>query len=147
MSSHKVGDKFEIEIGAVLENATGKGNPLYRIKGFASLVFDDNGISILQKIARESKKAKEQAPKLTKEEATFVKMIESEYCYFARDWEGNLWIFSEKPSFCRGDGDWYTYGKVAGVQQKAFPFITWESEKAWNIVELKELEVEEVEKE
>lgn len=49
----KVGDKFIIEISEVLKSkvaymAYGCEN-LYRIKGFNSLVFDDNGLSRLEK--------------------------------------------------------------------------------------------------
>lgn len=47
--SYKVGDKFEIEIAEVLESS----RPLYRIKGFSSLVFDDFGIGQLKKIEPE----------------------------------------------------------------------------------------------
>ena len=48
----KVGDKFIIEIGEVFK-ATGTymacGESLYRVKGFNSLVFDDNGLNRLEK--------------------------------------------------------------------------------------------------
>lgn len=48
----KVGDKFIIEIEEVFK-ATGTymacGENLYRVKGFNSLVFDDNGLNKLEK--------------------------------------------------------------------------------------------------
>ena len=48
----KVGDKFIIEIGEVFK-ATGTymacGENLYRVKGFNSLVFDDDGLNRLEK--------------------------------------------------------------------------------------------------
>lgn len=43
-----VGDKFVIEIDKVFTESN-NGNKLYRIKGFNSLVFDENGISKLKK--------------------------------------------------------------------------------------------------
>ena len=59
MREYKVGDKFIIEIAEVYENilsgidvfeiATSK--PLYRIKGFNSLVFDKNGLDKLEEVA------------------------------------------------------------------------------------------------
>lgn len=43
----KVGDKFVIEVGEIIPDKNGK--PLYKIKGFNTLVFDDVGISRLMK--------------------------------------------------------------------------------------------------
>lgn len=47
MSNYKAGDKFEIEIDS--DFVDWNGNKLYRIKGFNSLVFDENGLNKLQK--------------------------------------------------------------------------------------------------
>ena len=44
----QVGDKFEIEIEDVFENEDGE--ELYRIKGFRSLVFDEQGIRKLHPV-------------------------------------------------------------------------------------------------
>ena len=57
MSKYKVGDKFIIEIAEVYENVlsgidvfeAATSEPLYRIKGFNSLVFDKNGLDKLEK--------------------------------------------------------------------------------------------------
>lgn len=59
MSKYKVGDKFIIEIAEVYENVlsgvdvfeSATSEPLYRIKGFNSLVFDKNGLDKLEEIA------------------------------------------------------------------------------------------------
>ena len=58
MSKYKVGDKFIIEIAEVYENVlngvdafeAATSEPLYRIKGFNSLVFDKNGLDKLEKL-------------------------------------------------------------------------------------------------
>lgn len=58
MSKYKVGDKFIIEIAEVYENALSgiygfkatTSEPLYRVKGFNSLVFDKNGLDKLEEI-------------------------------------------------------------------------------------------------
>ena len=58
MSKYKVGDKFIIEIAEVYENVLSGidafeaaiSEPLYRIKGFNSLVFDKNGLDKLEEI-------------------------------------------------------------------------------------------------
>ena len=57
MSKYKVGDKFIIEIAEVYENVLSgidvfeatTSEPLYKIKGFNSLVFDKNGLDKLEK--------------------------------------------------------------------------------------------------
>lgn len=43
---YNVGDKFIIEIDSIIE---GKGLPLYGIRGFRSLVFDDSGLAKLER--------------------------------------------------------------------------------------------------
>ena len=58
MIKYKVGDKFIIEIAEVYENVlndidvfeAATSEPLYRIKGFNSLVFDKNGLDKIEKI-------------------------------------------------------------------------------------------------
>ena len=51
MSKYKTGDKFVIEIGAER-----LGDPiLYRIKGFNTLVFDDNGLDKLERYDADAK--------------------------------------------------------------------------------------------
>ena len=58
MSKYKVGDKFIIEIAEVYENVlsgvdvfeAATSEPLYRIKGFNSLVFDKNGLDRLEEV-------------------------------------------------------------------------------------------------
>ena len=58
MSKYKVGDKFIIEIEKIYESSL-KGidvfeditEPLYKIKGFNSLVFDKNGLDKLEEVA------------------------------------------------------------------------------------------------
>ena len=59
MSKYKVGDKFIIEIAEVYENVLSSvdvfeaatSEPLYKIKGFNSLVFDKNGLDRLEEVA------------------------------------------------------------------------------------------------
>ena len=59
MSKYKVGDKFIIEIAEVYENVLSgvdvfeavTSEPLYKIKGFNSLVFDKNGLDRLEEVA------------------------------------------------------------------------------------------------
>ena len=53
MSKYEVNDKFIIEIAEVCttdrRKSTEEGHTLYRVKGFNSLVFDNNGLDKLQK--------------------------------------------------------------------------------------------------
>ena len=58
IGKYKVGDKFVIEIEGIYENVLSgvdifeavTSEPLYRIKGFNSLVFDKNGLDKIEKI-------------------------------------------------------------------------------------------------
>lgn len=54
---HKVGDKFVIEVGEVYSSGLPFANDdepsmLHRIKGFNSLVFDENGLDKLKKLEK-----------------------------------------------------------------------------------------------
>lgn len=46
---YKIGDKFIIEIDSIIE---GKGLPLYGIRGFKALVFDEAGLMKLDRPSR-----------------------------------------------------------------------------------------------
>lgn len=53
MSKYKVGDKFVVEIEDVKEySKQGHAFPLYRIKGFSTLVFDDYGLDMLGQLVQ-----------------------------------------------------------------------------------------------
>lgn len=49
------GDRFMIEVESVLTGEDGK--PLYKIKGFNALVFDDNGLDRLERAGNEEARA------------------------------------------------------------------------------------------
>lgn len=49
-SQYKPGDKFEIEIDSVFESNDKSNHTLFRIKGFKSLVFDEQGLNKLNQI-------------------------------------------------------------------------------------------------
>ena len=49
MDKYKVGNKFVIEIEEIV-NASANPYTLYKIKGFNSLVFDDNGLDKLKSL-------------------------------------------------------------------------------------------------
>lgn len=50
---YKVGDRFIIEIGEVLDSANGE--PKYGIKGFSSLFFDDRGLKMIKQYKQNTK--------------------------------------------------------------------------------------------
>ena len=82
----------------------------------------------------------EPKPKLTMEERAIVKSIIST-AFIARDEDGTLCIYNSKVG--KDETSWYSEDKAMVIDAKLFPFITWDSGKAWSIEELKELEVEE----
>ena len=90
-----------------------------------------------------TEKVEEPAPKLTKEEHVVVKAFSSadHNYYVARDESGVLCIYALPP--VRREWNWDTYSSTLILNPNLFPFITWESGKAWSIEELKELKVKE----
>lgn len=85
----------------------------------------------------------EPKPKLTVSERAFIEMFAKENYCIARDMNGVLYMYSAKPK--QHDTEWnHPCGwSPLQIPGECFPFITWESGKAWSIAELKELEVEE----
>ena len=94
-------------------------------------------------IARLYEEAVEPAPTLTVKERGFCEIVE--HGHIARDKDGSLYFHLIRPF--KDDEDDYewnnAYGKYYNLNSKAFTFITWESDKAWSVGELLQLEVEE----
>ena len=84
-------------------------------------------------------------PKLRREEREFLEMLEDNQTYIAR--EDNPWglrLFGFEPT--QYDSEWLFIdgeNEDGGIclKYELFPFITWESGKAWSKAELMELEV------
>ena len=79
-------------------------------------------------------------PKLSREDKEFLTQDQ----YFARDENGILWLYHQKPTKTAGFWECANGGKNIGFStgiNHLFPFITWESGKAWNKSELMGLEV------
>ena len=79
-------------------------------------------------------------PKLSREDKEFLTQDQ----YFARDENGILWLYHQKPTKTAGFWECANGGKNIGFStgiNHLFPFITWESGKAWSKAELMELEV------
>ena len=88
--------------------------------------------------------ALEEPPRLTAKERGFCEIIRSGY--IARDKNGSIWLFDITPA--KEDDDNITWwnsanGRCEQLNGEAFTFITWESDKAWSVGELLQLEVEE----
>ena len=85
-------------------------------------------------------------PKLRRKERDFLEMLEDNQTYIAR--EDNPWglrLFGFEPT--QYDSEWLFIdgeNEDGGIclKYELFPFITWESGKAWSKAELMELEVE-----
>lgn len=81
-------------------------------------------------------------PKLTIAEMIIVQAFYENNYYIARDKDGLLWIYDFKP--VQYNSEWDSEDdSTLRLDGKLFPFITWESGKAWSIEELRELEVKE----
>ena len=76
-------------------------------------------------------------PKLMRKEQERI----SRESYFARDMNGNLYEYLDKPRQSKEFGRWQTDYAFIQINSDLFTFITWESGKAWSKAELMELEV------
>ena len=79
-------------------------------------------------------------PKLSREDKEFLTQDQ----YLARDENGILWLYHQKPTKTAGFWECANGGKNIGFStgiNHLFPFITWESGKAWSKSELMELKV------
>ena len=87
----------------------------------------------------------EAKPKLTKKERAVVEAFSSAMSaanyHIARGADGTLCIYDIPPA--RREHSWNTYSSTLILNPNLFPFITWESGKAWSIGELMELKVKE----
>ena len=78
-------------------------------------------------------------PKLMRKEQERI----SRESYFARDMNGNLYEYLDKPRQSKEFGRWQTNYAFIQINSDLLTFITWESGKAWSKSELMELEVAE----
>lgn len=85
--------------------------------------------------------------KLTKEQYYFLKLVDEEYSWIAKDKNGDVSIYDVKPKKSRIF--WNTsyekkHLKLYGIKEETFSFLSWEDEEPTNIQELlKNCEVEE----
>ena len=85
----------------------------------------------------------EEKPRLTEQERAFLEAIDEKRFWIARDKFG-LFLYDEEPQ--KTDSIWNTFDSETSlikVKGNLFPFITWESGKAWSRADLLVLEVEE----
>lgn len=79
-------------------------------------------------------------PKITRREKDVAESIDPEF-WLSRDMSGDLYLSSHKPDIPKGFNHWRSKGWNLKINKDIFPFITWESGKAWSKAELLELEV------
>lgn len=80
---------------------------------------------------------RKEKPELTDDEKVILRNADPIYEYIARDEDGKLYIYREKPK--KDCFKWHSRGAVSFyVFKKLFQFIKWEDEEPWNIKELLE---------
>lgn len=84
-------------------------------------------------------------PKLTPTERKLCEILQ--YKYIARDCEGGLWAFENRPCKDKEEGVWENTNFCSWVDCHMFncnfSFIKWENDEAWAVEELLKLEVAE----
>ena len=78
--------------------------------------------------------------KLTRAEKTILENINKNYKWIARDYNGTLTVFEEKPFKDKDDGFFIAKGYCAAISvfNHLFKFIKWENDEPVNIKELLE---------
>lgn len=86
-------------------------------------------------------------PTLNIHERRLVEIL-AERCFIARDADGSLMVYAEKPVKSEIMSAWNNPGcfVIGAIEQTIYPgckfdFIKWEDETPWNVVDLLELEV------
>ena len=135
-------EKYKDEILLLAKNNRGFAFHMNKItdcklSGCKNCIF--TGACIANRIKWLYEEYQEPAPKLTKTEKGFCEIIKDGY--IARDKNGDLYLYNNPPYVT--ETDWRECGHCTKLCSNFFPFITWESGKAWNINELLALEVEE----
>ena len=136
-------EKYKDEILLLAKNNRGFAFHMNKItdcklSGCKNCIF--TGACIANRIKWLYEEYQEPTPKLTKAEKGFCEILDDGY--IARDKNGELYLYNNPPYVT--ETDWRAnYGHCTRLCSKFFPFITWESDKAWGINELLALEVEE----
>lgn len=135
-------EKYKDEILLLAKNNRGFAFHMNKItdcklSGCKNCIF--TGTCIANRIKWLYEEYQEPAPKLTKAEKGFCEVVKDGY--IARDKNGDLYLYNNPPYVT--ETDWRECGHCTRLCSKFFPFITWESNKAWSIEDLLKLEVEE----
>ena len=80
---------------------------------------------------------------ISKIDRLFLDYIKNNFVYIARDENGSLFVYSEKPikKSCYYDSIGGVTGSVSFIFDMKLPMIKWEDEEPWSIEDLKKLEV------
>lgn len=82
-------------------------------------------------------------PVISKRDRESLDYIKNNFVYIARDENGSLFVYSEKPikKSCYYDSIGGVTGSVSFIFDMKLPMIKWEDEEPWSIEDLKKLEV------
>lgn len=80
-------------------------------------------------------------PKISRSDRTFLDYIPDDYKYMARDEDGMLFTYKERPR--RRSEMWIYDSELFGIHKAKvrFPMVKWEDKEPWLIEDLKKLEV------
>ena len=81
--------------------------------------------------------------KISKRDRSFLDYINNNFVYVARDENGSLFVYSEKPikKSCYYDSIGGVTGSVGCIFDIKLPMVKWEDPEPWLIEDLKKLEV------
>ena len=123
MGKYNVGDRFEIEISEIINDAVAHIGPYYKIKGFDSFVIDENGLNRLKAVEE-------------KENAIDWSEVKVDTPILVKDDEVDQWV---KRYFARYE-DGIVYAWNSGATSWSIEFE--DDVFGWNFAKLAEVENE-----
>lgn len=80
-------------------------------------------------------------PKISRSDRTFLDYIPDDYKYMARDEDGSLFVYKERPQ--KRSEVWIYDSELFGIYKAKvrFPMVKWENKEPWLIEDIKKLEV------
>lgn len=118
MGKYNIGDRFEIEISEIINDTVAHIGPYYKIKGFDSFVFDENGLERLKEVEK-----KEPIVDWSKVEVDTPILVKDAYAdpwlkrYFAKYEDGRVYAWHDGTTSWsvedKYSSSWWPYAKLA----------------------------------
>lgn len=122
MGKYNIGDRFEIEISEIINDAVAHIGPYYKIKGFDSFALDENGLDRLKEV--EEKETTVDWSKVEVDTPVLVKGVNEDSWlrrYFAKYEDGRVYTWRDGATSWSVENKyslaWCAYAKLAEEEE------------------------------